>query len=362
MVISNIQGIRFQNTGFQLNHIDLKRLEKQSLEFLAFSEIVDNQGNVFSWLNSRRSGYVYPEIMGYYLTFCCQYLEAHPGNSLLHHCLRQRTHQVARRLQRLVSPRGGIGRDGLLYLFDTAIAITGLLTYQAHFNCVIDPRCLSQMTAFVTHAVEQQQSVWSVNGDRCSLPARWSTVFGSSMIKVVIALQRLADWTGNSYYRHQGQQLAQRVMEHYSDDGAFMVFPKLSTVYTHAHCYALEGLLDLHYHGHGAMMPCLIAGADCLKQWQNQDGSLYNWNRQPHPPPTKIGDATAQAIRIWLAVDRNRYQEQIHRGFEFLKKLAAPEHGMYYGAGSSDINTWVTMFTAQALDWYLKGCRPRSVV
>ncbi|MGD1855608.1 MAG: hypothetical protein ACFB2W_15310 [Leptolyngbyaceae cyanobacterium] len=340
----------------------LQQLENKALEFLAFSDIVSCSGDVFSWLNSQQSGYIYPEIMGYYLTFGSQYLAAYPNDSPFNQCLSRRVHRVAQRLQQLVHAKGGIGRGSALYLFDTAMAITGLLTYGMELKGVVDATCLDRMTAFVCHAIQQQQPVVFMQGQRCALSPRWSTEFGSSMLKVVICLNRLSDWTGDACYRQQGQRLVENVMAKYLHQGAFTVLPKPSMVYTHAHCYALEGLLDIHCRGDDNMMSYLTAGADCLQRWQNQNGSLFNWNRMPHPVPMQIGDATAQAVRIWLAVDCDRYQTAIQRGLNFLDQLSTPQGGLYYGTGSDDINSWVTMFAAQALDWYLRGSKPRCLV
>lgn len=347
---------------------DLSALEQSALNFLAMSPIVNSQGEVLSWLNTDHPGYVYPEIMGYYLTFGSTYLATGVATDPLAHFLTQRVHQVAQRLQTIVSPVGGIGKSGYLYLFDTAIAVTGLLAYHNQIKGDIDESVVLRMVGFMERAVTQQHAVFKTNGDRAILSPHWSTVFGSSMVKCAIAFNRVADWTGQDHYHQLGRDCITSVIANYCRDGAFPVCPQSDLVYTHAHCYALEGLLDLHTYGADTMADLRI-GADWLEQWQNRDGSLLNWNRVGNRPGVegpvnslKIGDATAQALRIWIAVDGDRYQRAIRRGFRFLQRLAATHHGFYYGLGSRDVNAWVTLFTAQALAWYGRGAVPRDIV
>jgi hypothetical protein len=75
-----------------------------------------------------------------------------------------------------------------------------------------------------------------------------------------------------------------------------------------------------------------------------------------------MGDATAQSVRIWLAVNREAFGENIERGLSFLQSLRSPQSGLYYCSGSRDVSTITSILACQTLDWYLNGAEPEWLV
>ena len=324
--------------------------------FLSSPPIVDTSGNVYSWINPAHPGYVYPEGMGLYLTLLSRLAADRADLALV-----EVTHRVAARLQAIVHPSGGIGLRGLLYPFDTCMAVTGLLTYQTCLNGPVNPGILAGMAHFIVDMAERRLTVVDEDGGVPDVPPHWSTVFGASMLKEVIALDNLAQETGEERYRVLAREISDEVVAGCYDDGAFRAFPGSGETYTHPHCYALEGLLHLRARGYRDTTSLLRAGADRLRAWQDEDGGLYNWYDAPGRARSKVGDATSQAVRVWLAVDSDAYAEQIARGLSFLAGLVSPRGGLYYAAGSADVNAITSIFAAQAMEWYMYGVRADAI-
>ena len=344
--------------------------------FLAESKIVDVRGNVYSWLNARNPGFVYPEIMGLYLNLSSQLISLQKfekiqqqdsgGNDWLalendlplmslDQKLESRTHAIAQQLQRLVPASGGLGKAGKIYAFDNCMVISGLLTYRKYLTGYVDDNILSRLADFTVKSLKQRLTYIATDGDYSKPTPHWSNTFGASMLKNVIALCTLTEETQNPLYYELALEIAAEIIDSCFHNGYFKAFATTDTVYCHAHCYALEGLLYLQTKGYQNFSDVLIAGVEQLKAWQNDDGSLYNWYNIPARQRFKVADATAQAIRLWLAIDSDGYQENIQKAWQFLDSLRSPQKGLYYRVGSQDCNSWASIFALQAADWYANG-------
>jgi len=228
-------------------------------------------------------------------------------------------------LDRLVRQNGALGRGEQHFAFDTALAIP----------CVSRPQVLAERVAGMLSAGQAAHPV--------KRPGRWSEAFGAHLIKACghLALH------GRRYF---AEALASELVDHCFEpsDGRFCVHRDSTQTYTHAHCYALEGLLMLGIHA-----PEVAAGAAFLARVQAPDGGLPAWPLGG-PDTRRPTDIAAQAIRIWAVVDRDRYDAQIAaaRGF-----LGAHQHpatgGIEYVQGSGHHNSWAAAFAIQANRWAL---------
>ena len=365
--------------------------------FLARSDIVDVQGNVYSWLNPQHPGFIYPEIMGLYLNLASQLIYAErcsltmlspdiyivdreasrcsdteiawlfpiensSSKSKRSHSLKSstidvqlelRTHAISQQLQSLVPPSGGLGKQGKVYAFDNCMAISGLLAYKKYLAGFVDDEILSRMADFTVKLLQQRLTCVAEDGSILKLTPHWSNTFGASMLKTVIALDELTEETGDCTYRQLALEITEEIIANCFNHSYFRAFPATNAVYCHAHCYALEGLLYLQTKGYQNVSEILQAGVQQLQTWQNDDGSLFNWYNTTSCPQLKVADVTAQAIRLWLAIDPHTYAHNIQRGWDFLTKMRSPQQGLYYCVGSRDRNSWATIFSLQALDWSL---------
>jgi hypothetical protein len=332
-------------------------MKEDLIDFVTSHKIVDSVGNVYSWFNQDHPGFIYPEAMGLYLNLASQ-MGCYKNNFALTHV----AHTVGKKLQEYVPSSGGIGKYGKIYAFDTSMAISGLLAYKKYLHGWVDDATIRQMASFIVEMTRHRLTVINDDKSRVNLPPHWSTRFGASTLKTVIALDALALEFNDKTYHHLLVEVANEILENCFSHGCFSVHEEDSAVYCHAHCYALEGLIYLQKQHDFNVMNVLLAGADRLKMWQNSDGSLFNWYNAPDREQLKMSDATAQAVRIWLAVDRDFYHREIERGLEFLASLCSPQSGIYYHQGSQDLNSWAALFTIQATDWYLNGVQLESIV
>ncbi len=280
-------------------------------------------GAVLSWVNPARPGYAYPEAAGLWLRFA-----ARAGADVA---------DVARVRERLRADvvDGRVGRGGVAYVFDTAVALGGLIqtgavsaVERAMFEAVLDD------------IAARRPCVGAPGGDR------WSTRWTGHMLKVIPVLRRYGERTGDARAEAAAHALLAglhpRVGVEPFDGGDF---------YTHAFCYALEGLLAAGAWGLADVAVVLRDGADTLARMQRGDGALSAF-RSGGPARA---DATAQAARLWLAVDRARYAGAIGRAFAALDALDAGDGGLRYEEGSGDVNTWATVFAVQADAWCVPG-------
>ena len=66
-------------------------------------------------------------------------------------------------------------------------------------------------------------------------------------------------------------------------------------------------------------------------------------------------DATAQAIRLWLCLDAERFAAPIARARAFLARAQSESGGIAYAQGSADRNSWCSAFALQAEVWNERG-------
>ena len=316
----------------------------QALDWLLTSPIVRADGSVLSWLNPDKPGYVYPEIMGYYASLCA--FQHHRGGEPRYLEAGRRT---AERMISLLSPRGALGRRGIDYAFDTAIGLAGLLNLERSSPGDAHREAAGRMAAFLAGALKERVVAFGEDGPRRD-PGSWSHEPGASTLKTAAILHRAAALLGEPEHGALAEEVVDEVVEACHRGGRFRIHAGRDEVYAHAHCYAAEGLLylrgSLARHGEA-----LAASAAWLASRQDPGGGLCAWHDRPGESAALHGDATAQAARIWLCVDRAGYAENVARAMRFLRGLQGPEGGLVYCQGSRDLNSWVTMFACQAAGW-----------
>lgn len=145
-----------------------------------------------------------------------------------------------------------------------------------------------------------KESKWY--GDRCCLHG-----------KNVISLLKVWENTGESLFKSSAERAADWIRSLQLPDGAFKVNDEENYIFTHAHCYATEGLLYAYYMiGESDYLSAAIRAGDWLMNVQEDDGGLLNLygnislisraRNNIFPVRMKPVDAVAQAIRIWMAL------------------------------------------------------------
>jgi hypothetical protein len=313
----------------------------EHLTWLTGPEVIRRDGTVASWVNPAHPGYSYPEIAGYMLSYLAQH-----GRATVD--IRNR---VAGRLAADMSVNGAVGRNGVEYVFDSAMALAGLVAHVRSGGLLPAPDMLDRLHEFITTRLERRVAT---EGGAEAAPDHWSASYGCHQLKCVISLLALADIQPERSSNALIERMLRDLLPLF-ESGRFRVNAVSQLTYTHAHCYALEALLVLDGRGWHEVRPWIEAGAAWLAALQQEDGGVPSGFGGP-VPAVAHADCTAQSVRIWACVDALRYRAAIGRGMSFLSGLSH-EGGIRYRAGSDDINTWVTIFGAQALDFAESGGR-----
>jgi hypothetical protein len=311
-------------------------------------------GAVLSWHNPAHPGYPYPEAAGLLLGLLSQ----EPGDQ---RALRDR---IAARLCADISPRGAVGRAGVDYLFDSGIALHGLLLHRDHGGHLDDPLALDRLG----EAILSDLRARAPRSPLAPAPQRWSDAYGCHLLKLILPLQR---WRPGDPRVHDAiERLLHDLLPLWRGD-RFVTHAASDRTYLHAHCYALEGLAALADPWRARTWPIVQAGAAWLADVQDHRGALPAWHDGHRPSGPHPADIIAQALRLWLLCQdmtpKTCFREQGLRGADPLRDsgdralaaLAArqrPSGGLTYLAPDDperpdDLNTWSAVFAAQALAW-----------
>jgi len=282
-------------------------MEKTLLSWLSCDQRRSGDGRVLSWSNDEHPGYPYDEA-----TALLAALFAWQGDL-------DRADSLARTLSQRLETEAWLGRDGIGYVFDSALALPLLE----------DPQPLADR---IEDSLSQRRAC-----SRITRPGWWSQSYGAHLIKCGLWLSRIDR-------RDFAEQLADDLIERCFDGCRFVVHEASEDTYLHSHCYALEGLVGLRLRPE-----VVLAGACWLAQQQHDDGSLADWSGRASR--CRPADVCAQAMRLWGLVDPERFAPNIERARHNLCSLQSPSGGIRYHRGSDDINSWASMFAFQAVCW-----------
>lgn len=302
--------------------------------------IVSADGATLSWANPLNPGYPYPEAGGLYLsTMCTAPCAGEPGLAA--------AGRVAAWLCASFETTGGVGRGGTTYLFDSAVVLAGLLRYRAAGGRVDVAAAIERLRAFIA---DQIAAGVAALPPEAAHDGRWSTQFGAHLVKCLHALHLAARADGAVPAPGLVAALVNRAGQ------------QPSPVYVHPFCYEQEGHLIAAHHGLADLFEPLEGGLEWLAALQQPDGSLLAFANGMEGFGDPRSDATAQAVRLWLTGDRARYGAAIEAGLGFLASCQTAAGGIRYTPGSDDVCSWSTMFTLQAVEWFLDGPKPDELL
>jgi hypothetical protein len=310
------------------------------VDWLVSDRVVAPNGAVRSWWNPDHPGYAYPEIAGYLLS-----LLAFEGLATVP--IRDR---IARRLVADMSADGGVGRGGTDFVFDSAMALTGLISHEAIGGTIPGPDAVDRLFGYVTRTLLDRRAY--TGGDPGD-DTHWSRSYGCHLLKTSIALM--------AYDARMPGVTVDPLLDRLRDDltplydaGRFRTNATSEVSYLHAHCYAIEGLMAME-----ELDPrcgeLIDGGAAWLAGIQDPTGGIHAWHDGKKAYGPLRSDATAQAVRIWSCVDRGAFTPAIDRALAFLASMTTPEGGLRYEPGSEDTNTWASIFGLQAIRWADEG-------
>ena len=309
--------------------------------WLLSDDILSHDGAILSWSNPQRPGYPYPEAAGLFLSTVSTSSCRETGGA-------SAADRVAGWLCNSIGPDGGVGRGGITYLFDSAVALVGLLRYRAAGGRVGGDAAIHRLQAFVCDQITAGAAVLPRHA---AADGRWSTQFGSHLLKCLQSLDLHARMFGE---RPVSDDLVAALVDRSGRQP--------SPVYVHPFCYEQEGHLVIADHALASLFEPIEGALELLAALQQPDGAILAFANGMEGFGEARSDATAQAVRLWLLRDRPRYGEAIARALSFLASCQTPHGGIRYAPGRDDVCSWSTMFTLQAVEWFVEGPRPDELL
>jgi hypothetical protein len=311
-------------------------------------------GAFVAWLDSAtgRRAYDYPEITGYALTFLA-------GLATLSAADRVTGHRAADWLVHRLRAGNLAARDGWdnnsVYLFDLGMIASGLLTYgrRTHSHEYVESG--RELARYLAEEVTVNGGISAValTGPPSERDS-WSTRGVPHLAKLSQAFL-LADDTATP------GRLIEEVKRVQLPDGRIPTHPLQDEVMLHPHLYAAEGLwMWGSAVGDEEALECARRAVEWVWTLQLDEGGLPRSDVEDSPEQC---DVTAQAVRLALVL--NLRSTAVDRAVARMLELArSPGDGLgmpYNADGDSEsdhLNTWVTLFSAQALALAVPGARP----
>ena len=311
-----------------MNELWLYRQATTLLEWLSSSETTGSNGWTVSWVNDANSGYEYEEASAYVLSLISGWPLA------INDVIRRRAEVLTGVLRRKIGTFGALSRQGLDYVFDTALGVAGLLDSNALFRTIacaeVEPGIQFVKRGISARAATFAYTAWLNNRKG----VRWSCQFNPHLIKAIAAIRSRCC---ESFHHEALNEL----VESQRPDGAFPVNGS-DAIDLHVHCYALEGLWSLRDPN---VSESIKSGTMWLVAQQLVDGGFP---RRVSARAISYSDITAQALRLILLQDRVKYASASQNAIRWLVRMMHPQGGIRYTAGSNDRPTWSAVFAAQA--------------
>lgn len=259
------------------------------------------------------------------------------------------------------------------YSFDTAVCISALVDL---FKETGEQKFFASAKIAGEWLINQMQygdgafkAMYNFNAQDFSKIKKWFGDRGCLHAKNAIGLLKLFDVTGDASFKVSATEVCDWVLHLQKGNGAFVATEGELYVFTHAHCYATEGLLYAHLSlNNQKYLDAALESGKWLIQAQNTDGSLYRYYYKNSFIPIKMTDATSQALRIWLILyhltREKDYLDAAQKSAKFLINMQCQKKndpnafgGLFYQSHAvwkfryiyPLINAWPTMFAIHAL-------------
>ena len=263
---------------------------------------------------------------------------------------------------------------GFLYSFDSAIVMNGLVDLYTVTKNDLYLGTAQKIANFLINEMMTREGTFHPLYNQLSLrpestPSRWSTQSGSFHSKIFIGLIKLAEITGDENYIAVVKKATNALLKFQKNDGRFITDVKDESTNLHPHCYSIEGL---SYVGTKLKDENLMERLSKSVKWifdnQSDEFSIPQVFSNRGVVKYERSDITAQAIRLGSFFVQNNYLDA-----EYMKNIDTAEArllsfqnanngqigGFFYGFDENGnklphLNSWCTMFSIQAMDFYQK--------
>lgn len=281
-------------------------------------------GEILSWRNPAHPGYPYSEAAALWVMWAVW--RAERGE---HAPSKDTVQATVDNLTRTLFNERGAGRDGAVYLFDTALLLAALARWNRHTGDLPESdRIIDEAVNILSGFVDSTP----VRPGYTS-PDSWSSRWGGHLLRASAFLGETALIFNDSRLTAVADSI-----------DTMVAAESLSSRYCHALAYHAEGLV---------MRDDFVRAiplVNLLESIQRQDGSVPAWTDGTGPARL---DVTAQFVRLLAAL--NRYGSSMNDALDFLRRCQDASGGLPYEPDSLDLNTWVGIFSDQAVAWAIDG-------
>ncbi len=313
------------------------------IDWLVRGPIRRPDGLLAAWVEDGRPSFSYEESSAFFVSLCAWWYRR-TGDAALGDEARRTLWTLAS----VANARGGLGRDGHVYLFDMLVGLRAVRDFAAAFgedglSAAFARKCRETAVALA----RERRALRGGTGPR---PERWSAVMNVHHLKVLPLLLDADD-------EAQISGLFDVIAHRFSDrpSGWFCVDAEHTRIYTHAHAYAVEGIIAIAARTGTWRDSLPFPAVEALARVQRRDGALPRHVRTAQDDDgsreAAALDATAQAARIWQCVDETHYAGSIASALAYLHRRANPAGGFPYADDVPHLNSWTTIFAVQALAW-----------
>ena len=336
-------------------------------------------GGMRAWYDQSKASFsfFYTEITGYAVTTLLYLHQLHPDPAYL-----ERARDAAEwLLTRAREPQTGLlrcrfhagGWEQHACAFDNGMCMNGLVNM---FRCTEERRYLAaalDLGAWLVDVMQATNGSFFVKYDvgtrtPYSPGGKWSQISGSFLLKVAIGLLNLGDASGDPRYTQAARALCEWGVTLQEPGGRFRTSPSGDT-FLHPHCYAAEGLLVA-----GRMLhePRWVQAAAQAVAWisphQRATGGFPAFFEEGKFVPVESPEMTAQVLRLWLLLHHDEYPVLALDTEAAVRRIIASQvvspqkeaqggfvagdawfHGEPHDHTGQHVNSWISMFSLQAL-------------
>jgi hypothetical protein len=337
-------------------------------------------GGVHAWYEPHTETYafLYPEVTGYAITTLL-FLNSVNRNQLF---LERAKAAASWLLERAMEPRSGAVLcrfDGTQWLerqctFDNAVCLNALVNLYRETKDEAYLRAAFRIADWLFTVMRRPDgSFYAKCHPRTQTPVnpggKWSLISGTFLVKVAVGLTNLAEASEEKQYRKAVESLCAWGIAQQEPDGRFPTAESRRETFLHPHCYTAEGLL--------------VAGLALKREeWIEAAGKAVAWIA-PHQLPTggfpafyeggrflpiESPDISSQVLRLYLLLPESLRAQIALDPVGVVRSVAASQsqdtspaanggiasgkawfHEENGDRAGEHVNSWVTMFCAQAL-------------
>lgn len=343
--------------------INLSKCIKSSANWILNSGLQSKNGGFYAWFdrNTKKYSYLYSEITGYGITtllFINRIAKTREA-------IKKAEYAASWIINESLQPCGGVktgkGEANNLFTFDTGMVLYGMINL---FKATRKDRYLQvskKIAEFLLRNQRKDGSIAAIYSPKTNKTLetfdKWSNQSGAFHAKIALGLVDLYEVTSNQVYKDAAIKLCNFTLTLQDKTGRFITNKADNTTHIHPHCYAAEGLF---YTGVHFRIKKFIIASQKASKWSFDNLSNYGINELYNPLTNTFNDfqrsdILAQLLRLGIifSLDSKKIDELASLLLTYqYKEGSRQDGGFLYSKNERHLNSWCTMFTLQALDFY----------